>query len=80
MELKKLSGNLKSLKNEIQNISIDFIPSKKQSQWWNKCFNNTSIWFNKKGKNLEELDKATKKSLAVAFYNGVVYEPTPKMK
>ena len=80
MELKNLSGNLKSLKNEIQNISIDFMPSKKQSQWWNKCFNNTSLWFNKKGKNLAELDKATRESLAVAVCNGAVYEPTPKMK
>ena len=80
MELKNLSGNLKSQKNELQNISIDLFPSKKQSQWWNKCFNNTSLWFNKKGKNLEGLDKATKESLAVDVCNGVVYEPTPKIK
>ena len=80
MELKNLSGNLKSQKNELQNISIDLFPSKKQSQWWNKCFNNTSLWFNKKGKNLAELDKDTKESLAVAVCNGAVYEPTPKIK
>ena len=80
MELKNLSGNLKSLKNEIQNMSIDLVPSKKQSQWWNQFFNKTSLWFNKKGKNFEELDKATKESLVVAVCNGVVYEPTPKMK
>ena len=80
IELKKLSSNLESLKNEIKNISIDLIPTKKQSQKWNKCFNNTSLWFNKKEKNLVELDKATKESLAVAVCNGAVYEPTPKMK
>ena len=80
IELKNLSSNLESLKIEIKKISIDLIPSKKQSQRWNKCFNNTSLWFNKKGKNLAELDKATKESLAVAVCNGAVYEPTPKMK
>ena len=80
IELKNLSRNLESLKNDIKNISIDLIPSKKRSQRWNKCFNNTSIWFNKKGKNLSELDKDTKESLAVAVCNGAVYEPTPKMK
>ena len=80
MELKNLSSNLKSLKNEIRNISIDLVPSKKQSQMWNKCFKNTSLWLNKKGKNLAELDKATKESLAVAVCNGAVYEPTPKIK
>ncbi len=80
IELKNLSSNLESLKNEIKNISIDLIPSKKQSQRWNKCFKNTSLWFNKKGKNLAELDKATKESLTVAVCNGAVYEPTPKMK
>ena len=53
---------------------------KKQSKRWNKCFDNTSLWFNKKGKNLSELDKETKESLAVAVCNGAVYEPTPKMK
>ena len=80
IELKNLSSNLDSLKNEIKNMSIDLIPSKKQSQRWNKCFNNTSLWFNKKGNNLSELDKATKESLAVAVCNGAVYEPTPKIK
>ena len=60
MDIKELTRNLESLKNEIKNISIDLIPSKKQSQRWNKCFRNTSLWFNKKWKNLAELDKATK--------------------
>ena len=80
IELKNLSSNLESLKNEIKNISIDLVPSKKQSQRWNKCFNNTSLWFNNSEKNLVGLDKATKESLAVAVCNGAVYEPTPKMK
>ena len=80
IELKNLSSNLDSLKNEIKNMSIDLIPSKKQSQRWNKCFNNTTLWFNKNGGNFEELDKATKESLAVAVCNGAVYEPAPKMK
>ena len=64
----------------MKNISIDLVPSKKQSQRWNKCFNNTSLWFNKKGGDITGLDKATKESLAVAVCNGAVYEPTPKMK
>ena len=80
IERKNLSSNLDSLKKEINNVSIDLVPSKKQSQRWNKCFKNTVLWFNKKGKNLAELDKETKESLAVAVCNGAVYEPTPKMK
>ena len=43
IELKNLSSNLQSLKNEIKNIWIDLIPPKKQSQRWNECFNNTSL-------------------------------------
>tara|TARA_Y100000589_G_scaffold135491_1_gene129674 strand:- start:239 stop:424 length:186 start_codon:yes stop_codon:yes gene_type:complete len=53
---------------------------KKQSKKWNKCFKNTAHWLNKKGKNLDRLDKETKESLAVAVCNGAVYEPTLKMK
>ena len=79
MEIKNLSMNLGSLKKEIKNISIDLIPAKRHSQMWNKCFRNTARWINKKEKNLAELDKATKESLAVAVCNGAVYEPTPKM-
>ncbi len=80
MDIKELTRNLESLKNEIKNVSIDLVPSKKQAQSWNKCFKNTAIGFNKKGKNIAELDKATKEYLAVALCNGAVYEPTPKMK
>ena len=80
IELKNLSSNLESHTNEIKNMSIDLVPSKKRSQRWNKCFNNTSLWFNQKGKNLAELDKDTKESLSVALCNGAVYEPTPKIK
>tara|TARA_B100000575_G_scaffold266579_1_gene244011 strand:+ start:273 stop:590 length:318 start_codon:yes stop_codon:yes gene_type:complete len=80
IEIKNLSSDLESLKTELKNISIDLVPSKEQSQRWNKCFKNTSLWFNKKGGNLAELDKETKESLAVAVCNGTVYEPTPKMK
>ena len=80
IELKNLSSNVESLKKEIKNVSIDLFPLQKQSQRWNKCFKNTVLWFNKKGKNLAELDKETKESLAVAVCNGAVYEPTPKMK
>ena len=69
IELKNLSSNLESLKNEVKNISIDLVPSKKQSQRWNKCFNKTSLWFNKKEKNLVELDKATKENHAVDVCN-----------
>ena len=46
---------------------------------WNKCFKNTVLWFNKKGKNFAGLDKEIKESHAVAVSNGAVYEPTPKM-
>ena len=80
IEIKNLSSNVESLKKEIKNVSIDLFPLQKQSQRWNKCFKNTALWFNKKGKNLAELDKETKESLAVAVCNGAVYEPTPKMK
>ena len=80
IEIKTITNNLDFLKKEIKNISIDLVPSKRQSQKWNKCFTNTARWINKKEKNLAELDKATKDSLAVAVCNGAVYEPTPKMK
>ena len=60
IEIKNLSSDLESLKKEIKNVSIDLVPSKKQSQRWNKCFKNTVLWFNKKGGNIAELDKATK--------------------
>ena len=80
IEIKNLSSNVESLKKEIENVSIDLVPLQKQSQRWNKCFKNTVSWFYKKGKNLAELDKETKESLAVAVCNGAVYEPTPKMK
>ena len=80
MEILSLSSNLESLKREIKNLSIDLVPSKKQSQRWNKCFKNTALWFNKNGKNHAGLDKETKESLSVAVCNGAVYEPTPKIK
>ena len=80
IEIKNLSSNLRSLKKEIKNISIDLVPSKRYSQRWNKCFNNTARGINKKEKNLPELDKATKESIIVAVCNGAVYEPTPKMR
>ena len=80
IELKNLSSNLEFLKNEIKNISIDLVPSKKQSESWNKCFKNTALWINKRGGGIAELDKETKESLAVAVCNGAVYEPKPKMK
>ena len=80
IEIKNLSSNLRSLKKEIKDISIDLVPAKRNSQRWDKCFRNTARWINKKEKNLAELDKATRESLAVAVCNGAVYEPTPKMK
>ncbi len=80
VEIKNLSSNLESLQKEIKNVSIDLVSSKKQSQRWNKCFKNTVLWLNKKGKNLAELEIETKESLAVAVCNVAVYKPTPKMK
>ena len=80
IQIKYLASDLESLKKEIKNISINLVPSKKQSQRWNNCFKNTALWFNKNLRNTAELDKATKESLAVAVCNGAVYEPTPKMK
>mgnify|MGYP001333468018 CR=1 FL=1 len=80
MEITNVIVNLESLKKEIKNLSINLIPAKRQSQMWNKCFNNTSLWIKTKEKNLAGLDEGTKESLAVAVCNGAVYEPTPKMK
>ena len=80
IEFKNISSNLESLKKDIKNISIDLVPSKRHSQRWNKCFNNTALWINKKEKNLVIWDKAAKESLAVAICNGAVYEPTPKIR
>ena len=60
-----LIRQFKVSKNEIQNISIDLVPSKNNLQGGINILN-TSLWFNKKEKNLVELDKATKESLAVA--------------
>ena len=78
--IKTFSSNLESIKQEIKNISIELVPSKKQSQRWNKCFKNAALWFNKKEENLVELDKEKKESLVVSVCNGTIYEPTPKMK
>ena len=80
IKLKNLSSNLDSLKKEINNVSIDLVPSKKQTQRWNKCFKNIVLWFNKKGKNLWSFYKETKESLTVPVRNVAVYEATPKMK
>ena len=80
MEIKNVSSNLESLKKQIKEISIDLVPSKRQSQTWNKCFRNTARWIDEKEKDLAGWDKAAKESIAVAVCNGAVYEPKPKMK
>ena len=54
IEIKNLSSNVESLKKEIKNVSIDLFPLQKQSQRWNKCFKDTVLWLNKKGKILRD--------------------------
>lgn len=79
-EIKSISTLMNFLKKDINDIKIDLVPIKKQSQRWNNCFKNTARWINKKEKNLANLDEAAKESIAVAVCSGAVYEPTPKMK
>ena len=55
-------------------ILITLIPIAKKSNQWNVCLNNTVKWINQNEKNLEEWDKPSKTSLAVAVCNGAVYE------
>ena len=43
IELENLSSNLKTIKNEIKNISINLVPAIKQSQSWNKYFKNKAL-------------------------------------
>ena len=51
------------------------IPISKKAFYWNKCFNKTYKWIDKKEIELKDLDKASKESIAVAVCNGAVYEP-----
>ena len=80
LEIKSIFTKMDSLEKEINNISINLEPIKRQSQKWNKCFDNTESWINKKENDLAGWDEAAKESLIVAVCNGAVYEPTPKMK
>ena len=76
----KTSKNLESIKVDIKNISDNLIPTKMQSEQWNKCFDQTFRWINERESDLSGWDKSAKQSLAVGVCNGAVYEPTIKTK
>ena len=61
-------------------IFISLIPISKKAFYWNKCFKKTTQWIDKKEKELENWDRASKESIAVAVCNGAVYEPKLKRK
>jgi len=59
-------------------IFISLIPISKKAFYWNQCFKKTAQWIDKKEKELQNWDKASKESIAVAVCNGAVYEPKSK--
>ena len=61
-------------------IFISLIPVTKKAIYWNKCLKKTYEWINKYEKELNNWDKASKESIAVAVCNGAVYEPELKTK
>ena len=61
-------------------IAISLIPVSRKAASWNLCLKQTVRWINEKEKDLKDLDKQAKESLAVAICNGAVYEPTFKTK
>ena len=56
-------------------IAISLIPVSRKAAYWNRCLDKTVRWFNEKENDLNEWDKASKESIAVAVCNGAVYEP-----
>ena len=56
------------------------IPVTQKAIYWNKCLKKTYEWIDKYEKELNNWDKASKESIAVAVCNGAVYEPELKTK
>ena len=61
-------------------IFISLIPVSKKAFYWNQCLKKTYQWIDKYEKELNNWDKASKESIAVAVCNGAVYEPELKTK
>ena len=61
-------------------IFISLIPISKKALYWNQCFKKTFQWIDKNEMELNNWDKASKESIAVAVCNGAVYEPEVKAK
>ena len=61
-------------------ILISLIPVTQKAIYWNKCLKKTYEWIDKYEKELNNWDKASKESIAVAVCNGAVYEPELKTK
>ena len=58
-------------------IAIELVPVSRQAASWNRCFDNTFKWIDKKG-NIKGWDQDAKESLAVGACNGAVYNPKLK--
>ena len=56
-------------------IAISLIPVSRKAAYWNRCLDKTLRWFNEKENDLNDWDKASKETIAVAVCNGAVYEP-----
>ena len=74
----KYSGILLICK--LETIFISLIPISKKAFYWNQCFKKTFKWIDKYEMELNNWDKASKESIAVAVCNGAVYEPELKTK
>ena len=61
-------------------IFISLIPVSKKAIYWNQCIKKTFQWIEKYEIELNNWDKASKESIAVAVCNGAVYEPKFKRK
>ena len=61
-------------------IFISLIPVSKKAIYWNQCIKKTFQWIEKYEIELNNWDKASKESIAVAVCNGAVYEPKVEMK
>ena len=55
-------------------IFISLIPISRKALYWNKCFKKTFQWIDKNDMELKNWDRASKEIIAVAVWNGAVYE------
>ena len=55
-------------------IFISLIPISRKALYWNKCFKKTFQWIDKNEMELKNWDRASKEIIAVAVWNGAVYE------